>query len=104
MKRAQLERGAYASLREFIHGVEDTARLEILEAEKAAHKQRRRALPGSGEFVFFAQEMTQVQRREGCVQWVLKGQEDAWYQRRAPKMAGEKIRETQVQLVYVLHK
>lgn len=35
----------------------------------------------SSEFLFFVHETTQVQRRGGdeAVQWVLKGQEDAWY-------------------------
>lgn len=77
---AQLEGGAYSSLREFVHGEEDTARLEIVKATKKAHRQRR-APPGSPEFIFFTQEMSQVQRRDGdaAAQWVLKGQEDAWY-------------------------
>ena len=82
-----MEGSVYASLREFVHGVEDTARLEIFKAKKKAHKERR-APPSSSEFVFFAQEMTQVQSRDGdaAVQWVLKGQEGAWYDadRRAP--------------------
>lgn len=76
MKAAKLERGAYASLREFIHGVEDTARMDIAKAARG-----RRANPSSSEFVFFAQEMVQVQRHAGdaAVQWVLKGQESAWF-------------------------
>ncbi|CAM9664047.1 unnamed protein product [Ectocarpus sp. 4 AP-2014] len=81
---ANLEGSAYASLREFIHGVEDDARIEISKATKKAHK-KPRALPSSSEFVFFAQKMAQVQRHDGdaAVQWVLKGQEDAWRRRRA---------------------
>ncbi|CAN0097652.1 unnamed protein product [Ectocarpus sp. 12 AP-2014] len=77
---AQLEGGAYASLREFIHGVEDTARLEIAKATKKAHRERR-APPSSSEFVFFEQKMVQVQRRDGdaAVQWVLKEHESAWF-------------------------
>lgn len=80
MKITQLEGGAYASLREFVHGEEDTARLKILTATKKAHKERR-APPSSSAFVFFAREMSKVQSRHGvaAVQWVLKGQEDAWY-------------------------
>lgn len=80
MKTAQLEGGAYSSLREFVHGVEVTARLEIMKARTKAHRERQ-APPSSSEFVFFAQEMTQLQRRDGdaAAQWVLKGQEDAWY-------------------------
>ncbi|CAN0044686.1 unnamed protein product [Pylaiella littoralis] len=76
---ANLEDNAYASLREFIHRVEDDARVEIFKVKKKAHKERR-ALPSSSEFVFFADKMTQVQRHDGdaTVQWVLKGQEDAW--------------------------
>lgn len=75
MKVAQLERGAYASLRQFIHGVEDTARLDTPKAGRG-----RGANPRSSNFVFFAQEMVQVQRHEGdsAVQWVLKGQEREW--------------------------
>lgn len=74
----QLERSAYASLREFIHRVEDTARLDRLEIAKA--KRGRRAAGSSSEFVFFEQKMVQVQRRVGddTVQWVLKGQENVW--------------------------
>ena len=80
MKTAQLEGGVYTSLREFVHGVEDTARLEIFKARKKAHRERR-APPSSSEFVFFAQEMTQVQSRDGdaAVHWVLKEYEEAWY-------------------------
>ncbi|CAM9593028.1 unnamed protein product [Ectocarpus sp. 13 AM-2016] len=76
----QLEGGAYASLREFIHGVEDTVRLENAKATKKAHRERR-APPSSSEFVFFEQKMVQVQRRDGdaAVQWVLKEHESAWY-------------------------
>ena len=79
-KTTQLEGGAYAALREFIHGVEDTARLENFKATKKAQRERR-APPSLFGFVFFAQKMTQVQSRDGdaAVQWVLKGQEDAWY-------------------------
>lgn len=79
VKTANLEGNAYASLREFIHGVEDDARVEIFKATKKAHKELR-APPSSSEFVFFAQKMTQVHRRDGdaTVQWVLKEQEDAW--------------------------
>lgn len=77
MKPAQLEGDAYASLREFVHGVEDTARLEMAQAER-----RRRAPPSASVFVFFSQVMAQVQRPNGdaAVQWVLKGEEDAWYE------------------------
>ncbi|CBJ29670.1 LRR-GTPase of the ROCO family, putative pseudogene [Ectocarpus siliculosus] len=77
---AQLEGGVYSSLREFIHGVEDTARLEIAKATKKAHRERR-APPSSSEFVFFEQKMVQVQRRDGdaAVQWVLKGHESSWF-------------------------
>ncbi|CAN0315441.1 unnamed protein product [Ectocarpus sp. 6 AP-2014] len=76
----QLDRGAYASLRVFIHGVEDTARHEIAKATKRAHRERR-APPSSSEFVFFEQKMVQVQRRDGdaAAQWVLKEHESAWY-------------------------
>lgn len=83
-KVAQLGRDPYAALREFIHGVEDTARLGMVKARKKAHRERR-APPSSQEFVFFAQEMTQVRSLDGDadVQWVLKGQEDAWYRRRS---------------------
>lgn len=75
-KAAQLGGGAYAALREFIHGVEDTARLEI--------DKRRRGRRGSSQpsnFVFFAQKMVKVQRTNGdaAVQWVLKEHRDAWY-------------------------
>lgn len=79
-KSAQLGGGVYASLREFIHGVEDTAHLEIFKAKKKAHREHR-APANPSEFVFFASKMTQVQNRDGdaAVQWVLKGQEDAWY-------------------------
>lgn len=84
VKAAQLERGAYASLREFIHGVEDAARLDIVKAKRG-----RRASPGSPEFVFFSQKMVRVQRRasDAAVQWVLNGQEEAWLNvmRSAPK-------------------
>ncbi|CAM9921133.1 unnamed protein product, partial [Ectocarpus sp. 12 AP-2014] len=74
---AQLEGRAYASLREFIHGVEDTTRLEIANATKA-HRESR-APPSSSELVFFQQKTVQVQRRDGdaAVQWVLKEQETA---------------------------
>ncbi|CAM9180095.1 unnamed protein product, partial [Ectocarpus fasciculatus] len=85
----ELEGGAYASLREFIHGVEDTARLEIAKATKKAHRERR-APPPASEFVFFDQKMVQVQRRDGdaAVQWVMKGHEAAWYdQMRSAPMA-----------------
>ena len=80
MQTAQLEGHAYASLREFVHEVEKTAGLEMLKATMKAHKDRR-APPSSSEFVFFAQKMAQVQKRGGDadVQWVLKGQEEAWY-------------------------
>lgn len=85
MKVAQLEGGAYASLREFIHGVEDAARVEIAKAERG-----RRAPSRSSEFVFFSQMMVQVQRQndDAAVQWVLKGQEDAWHDvmKRAPSV------------------
>ncbi|CAN0416414.1 unnamed protein product [Ectocarpus sp. 12 AP-2014] len=76
----QLDGGAYASLREFIHGVEDAARLEIAKATEKAHKERRPP-PSASEFVFFEQKMVQVQRRDGdaAVQWVLKEHESAWY-------------------------
>ena len=82
VKTANLGGNAYASLREFIHGVEDDSRVEIFKATKNAHKERR-APPNSSEFVFFAEKMTQVQRDDGdaSVQWVLKGQEDAWRRR-----------------------
>lgn len=52
----------------------------MLKATKKAQRERR-APPSSSEFVFFEQEMTQVQNRGGdaAVQWVLKGQEQAWY-------------------------
>eukprot|EP00903_Cladosiphon_okamuranus_P015564 g14369.t1 len=85
---ANLEGNAYASLREFIDGVEDDARVDIIKATKKAHKERRDP-PSSSAFVFFAQKMTQVQRREddATVQWVLKGQEDAW---RKEKMSAPK--------------
>lgn len=75
IKAASLERDAYASLREFIHGVEDAARLDIAKA-----KRRHRAAPSSSEFVFFEHEMVQVQRSadDAAVQWVLKGQENSW--------------------------
>lgn len=88
VKTANLEGNAYASLREFIHGVEDDARVEIFKATKKAHKERR-APPSSSEFVFFAQRMTQVHRHDGdaTMQWVLKGQEDAW---RDAKMSAPK--------------
>lgn len=78
-KAAQLERSAYASLREFIHGAEDNARLDIAKARKNAHREGR-AGPSSSEFVFFAQKVTQVQSPAGDadVQWVLKGEEYAW--------------------------
>ncbi|CAN0315933.1 unnamed protein product [Ectocarpus sp. 6 AP-2014] len=77
---AQMKAAAYTSLREFIHGVEDTARLEIAKATKKANRERR-APPSSPEFVFFEQKMVQVQRRDGdaAVQWVLKEHESAWY-------------------------
>ncbi|CAM9463484.1 unnamed protein product [Scytosiphon promiscuus] len=73
---AQLERGAYAALREFIHGIEDGARLEVAKGRRGS-----RGCPTSSEFVFFAQKMAQVQRHSGdaAVQWVLKEHVDAWY-------------------------
>lgn len=69
MKIVLLEGGAYASLREFVHGAEDAARVEMAKAEKG-----RRAPPSSSNFVYFSQ-MVQVQRRDGdaAVQWVLRG-------------------------------
>eukprot|EP00752_Nemacystus_decipiens_P012983 g11487.t3 len=75
VKASNLERGAYAHLREFIHGVEDTARMDIAKTGRG-----RRAGAHSSKFVFFGQEMVQVQRHAGdaAVQWVLKGQENAW--------------------------
>ncbi|CAM9686810.1 unnamed protein product [Ectocarpus fasciculatus] len=84
----QLEGGAYNFLREFIHGVEDTARLEIAKATKKAHKERR-APPNASDFVFFEQKMVQVQRRDGDagVQWVLKEHESAWYDQTRPTLA-----------------
>ncbi|CAM9557099.1 unnamed protein product [Ectocarpus sp. 12 AP-2014] len=77
---AQLKEGAYTSLREFIHGVEDTACLEIVKQKKKAHRERR-APPTASEFVFFEEKMVQVQRRDGdaAIQWVLKEHESAWY-------------------------
>lgn len=60
--------------------MEKTAGLEMFMATRKAQRERR-APPSSSEFVFFSQKMTQVQRRDGdaAVQWVLKGQEEAWY-------------------------
>ena len=82
MKKAQLEGRAYASLRDFIYEVEKTAGLEMLKAKAKAHRDRR-APPRSSEFVFFAQKMAQVQRREddADVQWVLKGYEEEWHKK-----------------------
>ena len=49
--------------------------MDIAKAERGRH-----AREHSSEFVFFAQEMVQVQRHAGdaAVQWVLKGQGSAW--------------------------
>eukprot|EP00752_Nemacystus_decipiens_P017045 g15262.t1 len=79
-KTTQLKGDAYASLRDFVQGVEKTAGLEIFVATRKAQRERR-APPSSSEFVFFSHKMAQVQRRDGdaVVQWVLKGQEEAWY-------------------------
>lgn len=61
--------------------MEDTARLDI-----AKSKRGRRAAADSSMFVFFAQKMVRVQRCAGdaAVQWVLKGQEDAWFRAMPP--------------------
>lgn len=69
VQAAQLKPRAYASLREFIYGVEDSA-----------HLGRRGGSTSMPDFVFFADMMAQVQRDSGDadVQWVLKGQENAW--------------------------
>lgn len=50
--------------------------------EMAKAETRRRDRPRSSEFVFFEQKMVRVQRRNGdaAVQWVLKGQQHAWYE------------------------
>ena len=55
--------------------MEDAACLNIAKAKRG-----RGAAPSSSDFVFFAQKMAKVQRRAGdaAVQWVLKGQENAW--------------------------
>ncbi|CAN0399729.1 unnamed protein product [Ectocarpus sp. 12 AP-2014] len=85
----QLEGAAYTSLREFIHGVEDSARLDLAKATKKAHRERR-APPSTSAFVFFKQNMVQVQRCDGdaAMQWVLKGHEAAWHdQMRSAPMA-----------------
>eukprot|EP00903_Cladosiphon_okamuranus_P006419 g6282.t2 len=50
-KTAQLEGGAYSSLREFVHGVDDTASLESFEARKKTHKERH-APPSSSDLCF----------------------------------------------------
>eukprot|EP00752_Nemacystus_decipiens_P008335 g7449.t1 len=52
---AQLGGGAYSSLREFIHNVEDTVRLEMAKAERGRH-----APKSPSEFVFFSQVMTKA--------------------------------------------
>lgn len=60
--------------------MEDSARFDLAKATKKARRDHRLP-PSSSRFVYFADEMTKVQRRDGDadVQWVLKGHEHSWF-------------------------
>lgn len=74
----ELDQKEYPILREFIHGVEHSARCERLRKRIRALK-KHRTLPGSSNFVFFREIMDVVHSREGdaSVHWVLKNKIEA---------------------------
>jgi len=74
-----LKGNAYKRLREFVHEMEDTARLQSSAATKKARR-KGKAPPRNSDFVYFEDVMTKVQARtgDGEAQWVLRGYENAW--------------------------
>lgn len=73
-----LEGKAYEALQTFVRTAEDEARLEMVKTRRSAKK------PSSTHsdpcFVFFEEVMEKVVELDGdpTVQWVLRGQADAW--------------------------